>query len=273
MIVSHSRKFIFLKTRKTAGTSLEIALSKYCGPEDVLATLDVDEALRKEISGRGKQNYARRFRELSPIQMYRYLRRGQEVVLFPEHMTAVAAMKRLGTEVWNSYFKFTIVRNPFDRMLSRFFWSMKARPDLRADWHIETLEQFLRYRAEFANENWLIYTRADEILVDDVVRYENLESDLARISPRLGLEHNIYDDMKFIRAKGDIRPVKGGDQAGTKAAVRIGPNESAIIEGLCAKEMEAFQYMPLPAAASAGHPGRGDWAKDGSVSERARSAR
>ena len=46
MIVSHSRKFIFLKTRKTAGTSLEIALSKYCGPEDVLAPIDFDEGMR-----------------------------------------------------------------------------------------------------------------------------------------------------------------------------------------------------------------------------------
>ncbi|MEL6382956.1 MAG: chondroitin 4-O-sulfotransferase, partial [Cyanobacteria bacterium J06626_18] len=32
MIISHEYKFIFLKTRKTAGTSIEIALSKFCGP-------------------------------------------------------------------------------------------------------------------------------------------------------------------------------------------------------------------------------------------------
>jgi len=245
MIVSHSRKFIFLKTRKTAGTSLEIALSKYCGPEDVLAPLDVDEDLRQRVSGRGKQNYARPFRDLTPVQMYRYLSRGQEEMLFTEHMTAIAAMKRLSPEVWDSYFKFTIVRNPFDRMVSRFFWSMKARPDLRGDWHVETLEQFLRYRAEFVNENWLIYTRGDEILVDDVVRYESFEADLGRISQRIGLDHNIYEDMRAIRAKGDFRPANGEK----KPAARIGPNEAAIIERLCFKEIEAFRYdAPLSVA-------------------------
>jgi hypothetical protein len=249
MIVSHSRKFIFLKTRKTAGTSLEIALSKYCGPEDVLAPINFDEDMRKEISGRGKQNYARPFRKLSPHQMYRFLRRGEEVEVFTEHMTAVAAMRLLAPEVWNSYFKFTIVRNPFDRMLSRYFWTMKARPDNRESWHIETLDQFLRYKAGCVNENWLIYTRADELLVDDVVRFESFEADLARISPRLGLDHNLYEDMKSIRAKGDFRPDNAETKPERNPAALIGPNEAAIIERLCAGEIAAFQYNhPLSVA-------------------------
>jgi hypothetical protein len=36
MIISHKHKFIFFKTKKTAGTSIEIALSKYRGPDDVI---------------------------------------------------------------------------------------------------------------------------------------------------------------------------------------------------------------------------------------------
>ena len=34
MIASHAHRFVFVKTRKTAGTSLEIALSRHCGPSD-----------------------------------------------------------------------------------------------------------------------------------------------------------------------------------------------------------------------------------------------
>ena len=253
MIVSHSRKFIFLKTRKTAGTSLEIALSKYCGPEDILAPINFDEEMRRTISGRGAQNYAKPLSKLSPLELYRYLRRGEQVEIFTEHMTAVDARRRLDAAIWDSYFKFTIVRNPFDRMLSRFFWSTQARPGLRADWAIETLDQFIRYRAEYVNENWLIYTRGDEIVVDDVVRFERFDEDLARLSPRLGLDHNIYDDMKSIRAKGDFRPGASGGEpvaaAPKKPAAAIGPNEAAIIARLCAREIAAFQYdSPLPAA-------------------------
>lgn len=32
MIVSHRYRYIFIKTKKTAGTSIEIALSRHCGP-------------------------------------------------------------------------------------------------------------------------------------------------------------------------------------------------------------------------------------------------
>ena len=98
----------------------------------------------------------------------------------------------------------------------------------------------MRYKAECVNENWLIYTRADELLVDEVVRFENFKSDLTRISPRLGLDHNIFDDMKTIHAKGDFRPEKKGEKK--KPAAIIGPNERAHHRAPCAREIEAFGY-------------------------------
>ena len=56
MIISHEHKFIFLKTKKTAGTSIELALSQLCGPGDIITPLTaLDEALR--AGGRGAQNW------------------------------------------------------------------------------------------------------------------------------------------------------------------------------------------------------------------------
>jgi len=56
MIVSHEHKFIFLKTKKTAGTSIELALTELCGPQDVITPLtEIDEARR--TNGRGPQNW------------------------------------------------------------------------------------------------------------------------------------------------------------------------------------------------------------------------
>lgn len=39
MIVCHEHKFIFIKTRKTAGTSAEIALSQHCGTRDIITPM------------------------------------------------------------------------------------------------------------------------------------------------------------------------------------------------------------------------------------------
>ena len=43
MIASHQHRFIFLKTRKTAGTSVEIALSKVCGPDDIITEISPED--------------------------------------------------------------------------------------------------------------------------------------------------------------------------------------------------------------------------------------
>ena len=39
MIISHKYRFIFVKTLKTAGTSIEVFLSQHCGPDDVVTPI------------------------------------------------------------------------------------------------------------------------------------------------------------------------------------------------------------------------------------------
>ena len=36
MIISHRHKFIYLKPRKVAGTSVEVALAQHCGDDDIV---------------------------------------------------------------------------------------------------------------------------------------------------------------------------------------------------------------------------------------------
>ena len=58
MIISHQWKFVFIKGVKVAGTSLEMALSSICGPDDIITPITpVDEIARLKL-GRGAQNYS-----------------------------------------------------------------------------------------------------------------------------------------------------------------------------------------------------------------------
>ena len=76
VIASHQHRFIFLKTRKTAGTSVEIALSKVCGPDDIITEISPeDEKLRQAAGGRPPQNF-----ESPPLERKAYNHMGAKAV-------------------------------------------------------------------------------------------------------------------------------------------------------------------------------------------------
>ena len=60
MIVSHKYKFIFIKNVKVASSSMEIALSKFCGPDDIITLIDnggTDDKTRKKLGYPGPQHH------------------------------------------------------------------------------------------------------------------------------------------------------------------------------------------------------------------------
>lgn len=239
MIVSHARRFVFVKTVKTAGTSLEIALCRHCGKDDIITPIDDrDEEKRRAIAGRGPQNFRKSLRQSSPAERLKFLATGRTAPRFQEHYPAWLIRRELGPEIWNGYFKFAVARHPFDRCVSRYFWSRAYELDKRiGNWeNFPDFDQFLRYRAGLINENWTLYSEQDRVIVDFVVRYEHLEEDLAVISDRIGLDHNIFDEMKSIRTKEGHRP------RNDSTAPVLTEDQKETIRRLCAREMALLGY-------------------------------
>ena len=244
-IISHSRKFVFVKTMKTGGTSIEMALSKYCREGDVLTPLEAgDERQRREIAGIGAQNYLEPPTGGSPLRRLKALAGRRRKFRYGAHHPAWLIRRNLGEDVWNDYFKFAVVRNPFYRCVSRYFYTRKyfdERQQVEV-WDRDSFDQFLRYHAELINENWPMYTQKDEIIVDFVVRYERLEEDLAEVSARIGLPRNLFEDLRDIRAKGGYRPERSAP------GEIFDDRQKLLVALLCRKEIEAFGYASEPEA-------------------------
>lgn len=124
-----------------------------------------------------------------------------------QHRFASELRTIYGPDVWQRYFKFGFVRNPWDRLVS--WWEMirrniaEGRPMNGFQRYVAgnagTFEDFIRncgaeYR-DFDGSKWIYRNQVDyltdssgSLLVDFVGRFENLPADLGFVTARLGLK-------------------------------------------------------------------------------------
>ncbi len=182
MIVSHRHQFIFIKTRKTAGTSIEIALSAHCGPDDIMSPISKeDELVRRELGYPGPQHHLKRPAEYNLRDWWDRFR-GERPRRFYNHAPASVVKAIVGDEVWDSYFKFCFDRNPFDKAISKYYWTTKRKkqpPDMN-----EWLQNCPTYKIS----NWDMYSLDGDLAMDFVGRFEHLQEDLQQAFDRIGLE-------------------------------------------------------------------------------------
>lgn len=187
MIVSHKHKFIFLRTEKTASTSLFDALYPHLVPEDEVADLD-------------RPAWAK----YSPIHHGALKRTFPRLFGLHPHATAAQVRAVVGRKIFDSYFTFTVERNPWDRQVSLYThreWKKGKGPenfdqDMRSLWYRNT--EYCRLN------NWAMYAIGNRIVLDKVYDYARLDEAIADLCQRFGLDRGL--DMPRRREYVSNRP-------------------------------------------------------------------
>jgi len=161
MLISHKHKYIFVKTSKVAGTSTEIFFEqisfsvkeRHCSPEII------NEDGIVGFRGKARQRPARS--------------------TWYNHMSLPNIKKTLNNDkLFNEYFKFSITRNPWDRVVSAYH-------------HFSSQSSFNEYIASGKIPKPIV--SAFGHFIDDVffIKFENLQEDIEYVCKKLGLDYDM----------------------------------------------------------------------------------
>jgi hypothetical protein len=188
MIASYLHNFIFIKTRKTAGTTVEVALATCCGPDDIVTPLGPHDELARSNGAPVCRNFAsdpavEETLHQAVLQKdrkaYAHARRNS---IFYSHMPARAIRKKLAPEFWDRAQKITIERHPYEKAVSAAYFNYKEGDDGPFPDYLQTFIEGGSY-ATFS-----FYAINGKSIIDEFLRQETLEPDLKRLAEKLHLE-------------------------------------------------------------------------------------
>lgn len=206
MIHNKTENFIFVKPRKMASTTVEIALSSYSDPTTILTPLsDEDEKIRYDKTGFRAQNYKysinrnwlNQFNTLS-----RRLIRSQRFQFFYNHMTLAEVRVALGKSVFDAANKITIYRQPHDYIISYYYHNKQRGGDFNI-WY------WKNRHALFHITNY--YYLDSRLCVDYIIDFSSISQSMDELFDHGIISKNKYKDFKLLKTKADRRPLESRD--------------------------------------------------------------
>ena len=193
--MSREKKFIFLKTYKTASTSIEFLLRDYCGTAPESFYKRSEDILPPIVSDRGIITHSYSLTKLSH----------QHRDYFWDHITAEELKSKLDGHTWRNYFKFCVVRNPYEKFFSLLVFAIVKKYGKFSS--IEQAQELMQYIIQRNTRiNWFdsnVYLIDEKLCVDAVIRYENLKEDLNKVLTVLDIP---FREENFPRINSQYTP-------------------------------------------------------------------
>ena len=162
MIISHKHKFIFFKSKKTAGSSIQVTLAQHCGDDDII-TGQYQDGVDDETHNTG-------------LNMDEFFTNHPHPPLLE---TKDWFVDKYGWDEWLGYFKFGFVRNPYEIAVSRYYWNKRGE--------FTSIVDFREWTKKDLDITDKPYIYLGDNQLDFIGRYENLQEDYEYICNKLKL--------------------------------------------------------------------------------------
>jgi len=184
MILSHQRRYAFIKNKKVAGTSMELFLSQFTGETDVITPIGEEPELipvkLQPLFGREKrfQNYAGYF----------------------NHVSGAVVRDRIGHELWDAYFTFCFERPPISKLTSMFHFKTSDISEA-GDPHADFMDMaYPNFSSDAFN-----YFDHGRVITSKIANFANLSNEMAEICEQIGVPFG--GDLGF-RSKGQHKKIQ-----------------------------------------------------------------
>ena len=214
MIISHQKKFVFLRTGKTASSSIEVFLSQFCSTGDTITPLgtfasDDEDKFKEKHDLLCAQNYILKKKSFG-IKNFLNFNFYNKV-----HVNSHDSIdKVLKTEIGNKikdYFFFCFIRNPFDWIVRCFWWYIYLKKYNRnIDWinNLNKNELNKIFKRFLDEESYNYFAKQEDIITNknvniNIYKYEDLEENIKVIKKKLDLKEEkiLLKDIRFKKLK------------------------------------------------------------------------
>ncbi|MBT8409585.1 MAG: sulfotransferase family 2 domain-containing protein [Alphaproteobacteria bacterium] len=214
MIISHGRRFVFVHIPKTGGTSLMLAMEDRAMKDDILIG-DTPKAQRRR---------ARQARLSAAGRLWK-------------HSTLRDVEGILSADQMRDYFVCTMVRNPWDRLVSYYNWLQEQTFEAEAVSLAQALDfdAFLRHEATVAGlRSWpaarYVTDPDGKSVCNAFVRLEHLPADLEPVEAHLGFRLGSLPHVNASKRSADYRSYYSDTLA-------------EHVADICAADAAQFGYM------------------------------
>lgn len=178
MLISDKHKFLFLHIPKSAGQSVVNALMPW-------AARPYQKMLSHVVPWRWqlKANSA----------LKRYFRISLPPQPWPDHFRVWQLVEQMGIEAFQEYYSFTFVRNPWDRLLSTYTYTLSNKRHGRHKM-LQRFSDFNDYVSWHCTEDTYgfqrdyVYAKDGTRLTSFVGKFENLNADFETVCQSVGID-------------------------------------------------------------------------------------
>ncbi len=212
MILSRGRKYLFIHVPKTGGTSMALALEARAMKDDIMLG-DTPKALRRRGKLKGAKAAGRLWK----------------------HSTLADLDGLIETDELEELFIFTMVRNPWDRLVSYYHW-LRAQSFDHPSVGLAKALAFDAFLAEPAIAQSFRSAPAVSYLTDA----EGVE----RANLYIRLEHLAQDIVPLAAHLGFALDLPHVNQSARRADYReaYSPDSISLVKEMCAADIEKFGY-------------------------------